>query len=594
MKVGLEPHRCTEDFPRPITGGAQAALRPAHLLLAGVTLLLAADPVWASVTFPRGQGYYFSPFKIFFLLVVYVSWVHMCGWVSRDLKKTQNETMWWMPLFIGIGFIGFLIMWASPFFYLSWLLLASAVIGVSLWYVSVRNELVDPEDKVLTEAHVRGLIRHYLRMDLGQGKEEVEDRPTVKFIGRARSGRIDGDEDHNVNRVADSKGYRAAQDMINDALTQRATDIHLEPTKDVMTVRFRIDGMMTAQEPFSRTMGDAVINIFKVIANLDITEKRKPQDGGLSAEIDDRPIEIRVATAGSVVGEKMVMRVLDASQKMLTLTQLGMREKMRTQVKSVISQPHGMFLVCGPTGSGKTSTLYACLNEIDRFQSNVITIENPVEYRLDNVTQIEINPKMGKTFASELRSILRQDPDVILVGEIRDQETAEIAFQAAQTGHLLYSSIHANDAVTAIGRLIDLGVEPFMIASALGGIIGQRLVRLLCPTCKVRYKPNPELLRKANLPAEKIKYFYRPPNEAEREKKGECPTCESTGYFKRTGIFELLVINDRIRELIKANPNLAAIKQEAVKGGMRYLYEDGLRQVIDGKTSIQELLRVSK
>ena len=206
-----------------------------------------------------------------------------------------------------------------------------------------------------------------------------------------------------------------------------------------------------------------------------------------------------------------------------------------------------------------------------------------------------MNPKAGKTFASELRSILRQDPDVIMIGEIRDQETAEIACQAAQTGHMVFTTVHANDTVTAIGRLIDLGVQPFLISSALSAVLGQRLVRLLCPKCKVRYKPNPDLLKKANLPADKIKYFYRPP---ERPSDGEeyepCPVCRGTGYHKRTGIFEMLVITDKIRELIRENPNLNAIRQEAVKNGMRYLYEDGLRQVIEGKTSIQELLRVSK
>jgi len=298
------------------------------------------------------------------------------------------------------------------------------------------------------------------------------------------------------------------------------------------------------------------------------------------------------------------MRILDRSQQVVSLSQIGMRDKMREQIRGLVKQPHGMFIVCGPTGAGKSTTLYACLNEIDRFQQNIITVENPVEYQLENVTQIEVNPKAGKTFAGELRSILRQDPDVIMIGEIRDQETAEIACQAALTGHMVFTTLHANDTVTAIGRLLDLEVQPFMIASALTAVLGQRLVRLLCPKCKVRYKPNPELLRKANLPADKIKFFYRPHNRSENgdgagETDGEgqvsvCPNCLGTGYHKRTGIFELLVINDRLRELIRDNPNVNAIKQEAVKSGMRYLYEDGLRQVIEGKTSINELLRVSK
>jgi type II secretory ATPase GspE/PulE/Tfp pilus assembly ATPase PilB-like protein len=302
-----------------------------------------------------------------------------------------------------------------------------------------------------------------------------------------------------------------------------------------------------------------------------------------------------------VAGEKLVMRILDPSRQIVDLSELGMRDRLREQVNVVTGQPHGMLIACGPTGAGKSTTLYACLNEIDRFQKNVITIENPVEYRIENVTQIEINPKAGKTFATELRSILRQDPDVIYIGEIRDQETAEIACQAAQTGHMVFTTLHANDTVTAILRLIDLGVAPFMVADAVSAILGQRLVRLLCPKCKVKYKPNPEMLRKANLPVDKIKFFYRPPESPgegqEDAGDGEptaCKHCGGTGYYGRIGIFELLVFNDRIRDLIRENPNQNAIRQEAIKNGLKFLQEDGLRQVIDGKTSIPELLRVTK
>jgi len=583
------------NHPPPIGQGAYAPRSPKFILGAVATLLLAADPIWAAELFPRGPGYYYSPFKIVFFLFVYLGWVKTCGWVSRDLKKTKNEQWWWNPLFLGVGGLSFLLIWVFPFFWLAWFFYVLAFAAATWWYVTVHNENVDPEDRVFTEAHIRQLIRRYLRWDLKASAkvEEEEERPEVRFIGRARSGKFNDGED-NVARVAESKGYKAAEELVIQALALRATDIHLEPTKEVMTVRYRIDGIMTNQQPFSLTMGTSVLNIFKVIANLDISERRKSQDGGFSAEVDSRPVEFRVATAGSVVGEKMVMRVLDASQKLLDLTQIGMRDKLRDQVLTIITEPHGMFLVCGPTGSGKSSTLYACLNEIDRTQLNIITIENPVEYRLDDITQIEINPKMGKTFATELRSILRQDPDVILVGEIRDKETAEIACQAAQTGHMVFSTLHANDCVTAVTRLIDLGIEPFMLASSVSGVLGQRLLRMLCPACKVKYKPDMEKLKKAGLPVEKIKYFYRPPNEEEREEEDACPTCGGTGFFKRTGIFELLVFNDRIRNLIKQNPNVAAIKQEAVKNGLLLLYQDGMRLVIDGKTSLQELMRVSK
>ncbi len=288
----------------------------------------------------------------------------------------------------------------------------------------------------------------------------------------------------------------------------------------------------------------------------------------------------------------MVLRILDPTRQVASLTRVGMREPMRKVIRNIVTQPHGLFIVCGPTGAGKSTTLYACLAEIDRFQKNVITIENPVEYHIDNVTQIEINPKAGKTFASELRSILRQDPDVIYIGEIRDQETAEIACQAAQTGHMVFTTLHANDTVTALARLIDLGVQPFMVANAVSAILGQRLVRVLCEHCKQRYKPNADLLRKANLPADKIKFFCRPPERDGDDDDSVCPYCKGSGYFGRTGVFELLEITDSIRDMVRENPNFNAIKQEAVKHGMKYLQEDGLRQVIEGRTSIQELLRV--
>jgi type II secretory ATPase GspE/PulE/Tfp pilus assembly ATPase PilB-like protein len=303
------------------------------------------------------------------------------------------------------------------------------------------------------------------------------------------------------------------------------------------------------------------------------------------------------------------MRVLDASAQLADLGQVGMTEEMQSEVRELVTKPHGLFLVCGPTGSGKSTTLYACLHEIDRFQQNIITVENPVEYRLDGITQIEVNPKAGKTFASELRSILRQDPDVILVGEIRDKETAEIACQAAQTGHLVFSTVHANDAVTAIARLIDLGVPPFMLSTALSAVLGQRLVRRLCKKCRKRVKPSAETLKKLKVDPDAVRYLYRAfdpegdapkkENEEGREDENEeepkvCEKCGGTGYFKRTGIFELLVITDKIRELVRENPNVQEIRRIAGDSGLRSLFEDGARLVIDGDTSIQELLRVAK
>jgi type II secretory ATPase GspE/PulE/Tfp pilus assembly ATPase PilB-like protein len=568
------------------------SLSPCHL----VTPLLAVEP-----SFPRGPGFYYSLVKLLGLLIVYLLWVRTSWWVDTDARDLKLPLELWNPVMVGCGLLGLLVVWVMPWFAVSFPILLALYLTPSLLYAQRRNQLVPYEERVLTERHLKEMANRYLQLRLRHERPDEESTgPPVRFIGKSFN-QVEEDPSR-VARAAGSKGYKAALEMVYDAIRLRATDIHMEPGRKETAVRFRIDGILQTTDPFSRHMGDAVINIFKVLADMDIVEKRKPQDGSFSAEVERRLIDFRVATAGSVAGEKMVMRVFDRAQQILDLTRLGMRERIHEQVRALVTQPHGMFIVCGPTGAGKSTTLYASLNEIDRFQKNVTTIENPVECQVANVTQIEVNIKAGKTFASELRSMLRQDPDVIMIGEVRDQETAEIACQAAQTGHMVFTTIHANDTVTALVRLLDLGVQPATMASAISAVLGQRLVRLLCPKCKVRYRPNPEMLRKANLPADKIKYFYRPPDPGELRQDGQssdertsvCKHCGGTGYYGRTGIFELLVVNDRIRELIRENPNVNALKQEAVKNGMQYLQEDGLRQVIQGKTSIQELLRVCK
>jgi type II secretory ATPase GspE/PulE/Tfp pilus assembly ATPase PilB-like protein len=567
--------------------------------------VLAVASLLAELTTFRGPGFYFSLIKFAITIGVYLSWVGTADWVNRDAPESRMPNETWNPVLLACGLVGLLFLWVIPMFLVGLLVCAMCIAGGGLTYVVLRNKRVPKDKRVLTPVHLREMARNSFRFGRGKKVKKEETlvatdgkKPvSIRFFSRGAEGGVDRDDENAIARVQESKGYKAAMEMVVEALERRATDIHLEPTRDEMSVRFRIDGILQAAAPFSRAMGDAIVNIFKVLSKMDITEKRKPQDGSFSAEVDDRQVDFRVATAGSVSGEKMVMRILDKSAQIISLKQLGMRDKLKDAVRSVARLPHGMMIVCGPTGAGKSTTLYACLNELDRYQQNIITIENPVEYQLVHVTQIEVNIKAGKTFASELRSILRQDPDVIMVGEIRDKETAEIACQAAQTGHMVFTTLHANDTVTSIGRLIDLGVQPFMLGSALTSVLGQRLVRVLCPKCKVRYKPNTDLMQRLNLPVDKIKYFYRPPgsNDGEAEEgQAQCDYCGGTGYHGRTGIFEFLVVNDAIRALIRDNPNLNAIKQEAIKSGMRYLYEDGLQQVIEGRTSIQELLRVSK
>ncbi|MBX6312034.1 MAG: type II/IV secretion system protein [Isosphaeraceae bacterium] len=549
----------------------------------------------AQIAQDRGPGFYLNLLKFLPVLLVYLLWTWTTYWVDDDLKELNNVRyeMWNSIVFFS-GLLGFALVWAIPIYAVGLILLLTAYFAPLFTYIYVRNQTVPDEDKVLTPYHLgevansllnrMGMKGIFNRGDTGYDKAG----PPIVFIGKsAGTGKIDQER---VERAEQSRFYMSAKELVYDAVLRRATDIHLEPTQEQLAVRYRIDGILHAAEPFDRQTGDAVINIFKVLAAMDISEKRKPQDGSFAAKLDAREIDFRVATSGSKAGEKLVMRILDNAATVAKLDEIGLRPKLVQEVRTLVTQPHGLFLCCGPTGSGKSTTLYACLREIDRYQRNIITVEDPIEYHIDNITQIEINTKAGQTFAGSLRSILRQDPDVIMIGEIRDQETATIACQAATTGHMVFSTVHANDTITAVFRLLDLGVEPFMVASALSAVLGQRLVRVLCEACKEPYKPKPEFLEKANLPANKVDVFYRPPENPQQV----CPQCGGTGYMGRTGIFELLVITDAMRELIRENPSLNALKAEARKNGMIYLQEDGLRQVIQGKTSIKELLRVVK
>ncbi len=583
-------------------------IRPRLVLLATLLFGLfgvaacadAAEPVFslfaqsATMNSLRGRGFYLNLFKFLPVLGIYLLWVKTTDWVDDDCKELNNVRFeMWNSVVFFTGVLGLILVWAIPIYFIGIILLVLLYFVPVLSYAFVRNQTVPDDRKVLTPYHI-GEVMNGIMGSMGmkgifnRGESQVNKAgPPITFHGKGAGGKIDNDR---VAKAEESKSYMACKELVYDAVLRRASDIHLEPTAEQMSVRYRIDGILHAAEPFDRATGDAVLNVFKVLAAMDISEKRKPQDGSFGAKLESRDIDFRVATSGSKSGEKMVMRILDNASAVGRLDEVGLRPKLVGEIRTLVTQPHGMFVLCGPTGSGKTTTLYAALREIDRFQKNIITVEDPIEYHLDNVTQMEINTKSGQTFAGSLRSIMRQDPDVIMVGEIRDQETATIACQAATTGHMVFSTVHSNDTVTALFRLLDLGVEPFMIASALSAVLGQRLVRVLCDACKEPYKPKPEFLKKANLPIDKVDVFYRKPAEPEQV----CPQCGGTGYLGRTGIFELLVITDAMRDMIRENPSINTIKAEARKNGMIYLQEDGLRQVIQGKTSIDELLRVVK
>lgn len=536
-------------------------------------------------------GYYLSLFKIGLVVAMLAFWMNYANWVHEDSRGLQVRPPYWNGMMLAGGAAALPIVLCVPVFlggFLGMLISIGTPLG---FYVTERNSRVPEKRRVMTPDHIYGWTQRQLAkigIHLG-GRDKVEKAsgPPIRFIGKTKTGQRD---DARTRQVESSRGYVAAKELVYDAILRRATDVHLEPKDDELGVRIRIDGVMYPAEPFDKAVGDAVVNIFKVLCAIDITEKRRSQDGSFGAIVEGREIDFRVASQGTRHGEKLSMRILDQANSVSSIEKLGMRKQMQRDLESIISEPHGLMLVCGPTGAGKSTTLYASINGIDSYEKNIITVEDPVEYKMDNVTQIEINTKSGNTFGQSLRSILRQDPDVIMIGEIRDEETAKIACQAANTGHMVFSTIHANDTITALYRLIDLGVEPFMISTSISAILAQRLARRLCPQCREAYQPKPELLKAVGLPPEKIKEFYRPPVNP----SSICTKCNGLGYYGRVGVYELLMITPRIRDMIRDSAAMSAVRNEARKNGMLYMQEEGLRLVVRGVTSVDEINRVVK
>lgn len=380
---------------------------------------------------------------------------------------------------------------------------------------------------------------------------------------------------------------RLINQLLFRAVKEKASDIHIEPYERELSIRYRIDGILyeiyKPPKRFQNSIGSRV----KVMANLNIAERRLPQDGRIRIKIAGKDIDIRVSVVPTSHGERVVMRLLDKSSVLLRLPDLGFGGETLTKIQSIIHKKHGIFLVCGPTGSGKSTTIYACLSEINSSELNIITVEDPVEYELRGIGQIQVNPKINLTFASGLRSILRQDPDIIMVGEIRDFETAEIAIQASLTGHLVFSTIHTNDAPGAITRLVDMGVEPFLVSSSILAVLGQRLIRLVCKECAQSYTPSNADLLGIGLKPEDVqgKTIY---------KAVGCPKCTNTGYKGRKAIHELMIISDDIRSLILQNMDANTIKKQAVKEGMKTIRDDGVSRILKGETTIDEVLRATQ
>ncbi|MBN2694541.1 type II secretion system ATPase GspE [bacterium] len=375
--------------------------------------------------------------------------------------------------------------------------------------------------------------------------------------------------------------------LLHRAVKERASDIHIEPYEKDVAIRFRIDGVLSEVMKQAKNVHASISSRIKIMGGLNIAEKRLPQDGRIKIKLAGRDIDIRLSTLPTWFGERIVMRLLDQKQVNLSLEKNGFTKENLDAIRNLIHQPHGIVLVTGPTGSGKSTTLYSALSEINSSEKNIITVEDPVEYQIKGISQVQVNSKIDMTFAAGLRSILRQDPDIVMIGEIRDKETAEIAMQASMTGHLVLSTLHTNDTASSPTRLVDMGVEPYLVASTVLGILAQRLVRVLCPKCKIEYTPRAIDLDKIGISesdARKHKFY----------KANGCSDCLGTGYAGRSGIFELMLMNDELITMIAKNRDASEIKKVARKYGMKTLREDGAIKVLKGITSIDEVLRVTQ
>jgi len=387
-----------------------------------------------------------------------------------------------------------------------------------------------------------------------------------------------------IREAADSNPVKRLVNMVLlEAIRNRASDIHFEPFEDEFKMRYRIDGLLYEMLPPPKSIAVAIASRIKVMSNLDIAERRLPQDGRIELLINNSPVDLRVSVLPTMFGESVVMRVLDRSNVQLDIERLGMREDDVRIFRQLISRPNGIVIVTGPTGSGKTTTLYAALNELNTPETKILTSENPVEYDIDGLIQVQINEDIGLTFGRCLRSFLRQDPDIVLVGEIRDLETAEISVQASLTGHLVFTTLHTNDAPSTVARLLDLGMEPFLITATIEGIVAQRLVRMICPRCKEEFTPTEDMLMELDLTPDQVagRSFYHGTG---------CEFCRGTGYSGRIGIFEIMLLDDEIRELIMRRRSSNVLREAARKRGMRTLRESGLLAIYDGLTTIEEIV----
>ncbi|WP_064092515.1 GspE/PulE family protein [Rossellomorea aquimaris] len=427
------------------------------------------------------------------------------------------------------------------------------------------------ETAIATKDDILRSINKYYEMD-----DSFDDLKGIENDQPEKEAEIVPDQESPVAKLVNQ--------IISNAMTQKASDIHIDPQETKVLIRYRIDGILRTEKALPKHIQSKLTARMKIMSQLDITEYRVPQDGRIKTNIDFRPIDIRVSTLPTVYGEKMVLRILDLSSSLNDLGQLGFNSLNLKRFQDLIERPTGIVLITGPTGSGKTSTLYAGLNKLNSEEVNIITVEDPVEYQIEGINQIQVSPNVGLTFAKGLRSILRQDPNIIMVGEIRDKETVEVAIRASLTGHLVLSTIHTNDSIGTITRLIDMGVEPFLVATSVSGIVSQRLVRKVCRDCSKEEKPT----------SSEVDIFKRRGLTIEKVTRGQgCSSCHMTGYKGRMAIHEVLVVNEKMKRIIMNNEPLSNLKEAAVESKTIFLLDDGLFKVKQGQTTTEEILRVA-
>ncbi|MFB3896851.1 MAG: GspE/PulE family protein [bacterium] len=499
------------------------------------------------------------------ILFIFIGWIWLVFWINADQLEKKRNPGFWNTIAVLSGPVG------CAFYLLTAQDAKARCPSCNYKLPKTKTEIVvcpkchQPLSTTITTHLFVEALRNF-------------DDNSIRLIGKEVSSSLTSSTA--IDNQDQWSSIRAVKMIIANALQDRATDIHIEPEVEDLRIRYRIDGVLHEVVGPPKELQTEIVPCVKAMAEMDVAERRKPLDGRFQVEHDDRRIDIRVSTSPTIYGEKVALRLLDRKGYMLELDTLGIQPEVLSKYRRLIERPQGMILVTGPTGCGKTSTLYSSLSTIDVKSKNVITIEEPVEYQLDGINQIPINPRADVTFASGLRSILRQDPDIIMVGEIRDAETAQIAIQAALTGHLIFSTLHTNDSVGAIIRMMDIGVEPYLISGSVLAVLAQRLVRCICPHCKEPDTPNPDDLEELGIPSDaKTKFAHG---------KG-CEKCKFTGFAGRTGIFELLLIDDSLREMIDKKASAVSIKAYASKNGMQTLVEDGITKAMQGITTINEV-----